>query len=1010
MDAMEAALKKDPSLLQRWKLEGEKEYNAYLQRKADGRVTSLQSSQIVIPIVFHLVDSAQVLAGITDRDIYEEVEILNKDYAGLKADGYKSVIPTEITARVGRVSFKFVLAKRTPSGALTSGIERRVNTTPDHISVKSFSTGGLDAWDTSKYVNVWAGTFSGTENGLLGIATFPFTTGEPQGVVIGISTLPFTSPNPRGYYPQFSEGATLSHEIGHYFYLFHTFGDQTSCNNVDFRLQSGWPLPYGDGPEGDDTPPQQEGPGSAYFGNPSQNYADGCADPSYGIMYGSFMNYYDDRALFMFSDGSRKRMEDCLNIYRPNLLTSDGATPPVAVTDAFLVTVTPRGTPERRQFLINNTPFTADVRNTGTGTLTTVTVNVQMDLGTPVSTVFPLSLAPGNDTTLTLAAINASGGSHTLLVYASAPNNTFDDFTNNDSLYSYIYVQAGSITAPFTESFSSATFPPSGWQIYNPNSNTTWTWDGASGFSSAGAATVQNFDYQGNGQLDELITPAIDLGTSDSLAVSFNVAYEPDDATDVSQWDGLEVYVSGDGGITYNLAYKKTGDQLATQTGALTTAFTALPSESAKWRTEQVNLTPYIVSGQKMLIKFRNTNAYGNNLYVDDISVKSSKLLARDAYPINISGIPVVNCSSAVSPSVSFGSNGTDTLKTLVFNYTVDNGATDTILWSGSLLRGGTAQFAIGTITALQPGVHTLTVYTSSPNRLPDEFVSNDTTSVSFTLLPIVSAPLTQGFESTTFPPANWVIDNPDDSITWQRTTAAASTGVGSMVIRNFDYPDLNAIDRFVSPVITTSAVPHDSLFLSFDYAYARGVNSIASQNLPLDTLEVLATQDCGQTFTTILKKWGEDLQTVNDPNYPFTSAFVPNSSYWKNSNIYLDPIVGTSNFQLYFVAINNHQNDLYIDNINVYTKIVPPLVKSQGYLIYPSPFRNTILIRNYRVPTTLQSIAVYNSIGQLVWKDQLDGRGITEMTVNLSSLPAGIYTVKMVYTEKTIIDRIVKQ
>ncbi len=135
-----------------------------------------QATEIIIPIVFHLVDSAQRLAGITDRDIYEQVEILNRDYGGRKADLYKNVIPPEIYARLGRIPVKFVLARRTPDGALTTGIERRAIATPDHISIKAYSTGGLDAWDVTKYVNVWAGAFSGADDGLLGIATFPFTT------------------------------------------------------------------------------------------------------------------------------------------------------------------------------------------------------------------------------------------------------------------------------------------------------------------------------------------------------------------------------------------------------------------------------------------------------------------------------------------------------------------------------------------------------------------------------------------------------------------------------------------------------------------------------------------------------------------------------------------------------------------------------------------------------------------------------------------------------------------
>ena len=165
---------------------------------------------------------------------------------------------------------------------------------------------------------------------------------------------------------------------------------------------------------------------------------------------------------------------------------------------------------------------------------------------------------------------------------------------------------------PFTEDFSSGTFPPAGWKIWNPK----WQYlpgNGihVSGFTAAGAATVQNYDYQGYGQLDDLISPAIDLGTSDSASLSFAVAYAVYDAVDVSEWDGLEVYVSGDGGFSYNLVYKKTGNQLKTMVEAETGILLQLtPDQPDLWRTENVNLTPYIIPGKKMLVKFRNTNCF----------------------------------------------------------------------------------------------------------------------------------------------------------------------------------------------------------------------------------------------------------------------------------------------------------------------------------------------------------------------------------------------------------------
>jgi len=104
-----------------------------------------------------------------------------------------------------------------------------------------------------------------------------------------------------------------------------------------------------------------------------------------------------------------------------------------------------------------------------------------------------LNLAVGSDTVLNLGTINATAGAHSLTIYTTAPNNGADTFTDNDTLQSFVFIEGTNITAPFTESFSGNTFPPAGWQIWNPNGNTTWTSSGTSGYSLAGAGYRSKF-------------------------------------------------------------------------------------------------------------------------------------------------------------------------------------------------------------------------------------------------------------------------------------------------------------------------------------------------------------------------------------------------------------------------------------------------------------------------------------------------------------------------------------
>ncbi|MEO5685113.1 MAG: choice-of-anchor J domain-containing protein [Chitinophagaceae bacterium] len=1018
MEEMEKLIRNNLGILEQWRAEGQRQYNAYLQRQQNSRGERVEAGEIIIPLVFHIVDTDSAQRAITDRDIYEQVESLNRDYGGKKADTYKGLFPDELYNRVGRIPLKFVLARRTPAGLFTSGIERRVGASPDHILIKATATGGLDAWDVTKYVNVWCGTFSGSELGLLGIATFPFTTGQgAQGVVIGTATLPYTSPTTRSYYPQYTEGGTLGHELGHYFYLFHTFGDNAACNNLDFRIQDGWPLVSGAGPEGDDTPEEKRGSNTEYFiyGNPSQNYSDGCTALSYGMAYASFMNYFDDRALFMFTDGQRKRVESCIDLYRVGLKTSNGATPPAAVTDAFLVTVNPRGTPERRAIFTNGSPMAAVVRNTGTTTITSVTVNLQVDAAAPVATLFSLTLAPGADTTLPLGnlTVGVSGG-HTLKVYSSRPNGGTDALLNNDTLQSFTLVPAGVITAPFTENFTSATFPPAQWLVFNPNGS-TWTRNSTSGFTAAGAAYFNNYNINNVGTLDELVSPAINLGGSDSSLLTFRLANAAYDNVDVSTWDGLEIYVSGDGGINYTRAYKKTGIFLKTIDAAQTTNFTATPAQPERWRMESVNLTPYIIPGQRMYIKFRNTNAYGNNTLLDDISVTAATLPTRDAAAVSLLNVPPVLCGgSSLAPTFVFGNKGKDTIRTLKINYRLDNGAVTTITWTGVLPRTQTAQQVLNPINNIPAGSHTLTVYTSDPNGLADQNTANDTLVVNLVVLAPVQPPIKEGFEGGTFPPANWILVKSNNAYTWERTTKSSVEGVASAWIRNYNLKGNGAKDDLYAPLVQLSAP--DSVFLTFSLSHvtARYPGSTA---VPLDTLEVLLTKDCGVTFTSVYKKWGEDLQTVGGPNFPAvypandSTGFVPGvKSQWRRDSVDLSPFLAasTGTFQLVFRNINNSGNNTYLDNVNITPLTLPAKLKAQGYLIAPNPSNGFVNIRHYLRPTNLKGIQVINPAGQVIVQQQYTGNAIASIPLDLTRYANGVYTIRMIYDNKVVIERIV--
>jgi hypothetical protein len=51
----------------------------------------------------------------------------------------------------------------------------------------------------------------------------------------------------------------------------------------------------------------------------------------------------------------------------------------------------------------------------------------------------------------------------------------------------------------------------------------------------------------------------------------------------------------------------------------------------------------------------------------------------------------------------------------------------------------------------------------------------------------------------------------------------------------------------------------------------------------------------------------------------------------------------------------------------------------------------------------------VFNSAGQLVWDKRFSGNATTEEYINLANVSRGIYILKMIYSDKNIVERVVK-
>ncbi len=668
---------------------------------------------------------------------------------------------------------------------------------------------------------------------------------------------------------------------------------------------------------------------------------------------------------------------------------------------------------------------TITIKNLGKDTLKTVEVGMILDnvsLGAPV-TITGLSVPTFESSapqTIT-PSFTVTTGTHTFKVFTLHPNGGTDMRPANDTT-TITFTVAPQLTLPYTENFAVSTFPPAnGSAVINPDGppdatngvGLTWERTTLAARPTPGSMRVNMYNYVTAGQRDIYRTPKINTSVLDSLAITFNVAYQQYFGTDVPAPpnDSLRILYSPDCGITwFPTSYAKGGAGLATVAG--TTGASFVPANASQWRTERVVLTDLCAKNlSTVMIGFEAYNDFGNNLYVDSINIVGFNSVSRNAIMQSISEPLPAICSQDYTPVITFGNAGLDTIRSLTIKYQLDNGPVDSVNWTGSLAKCETQTLTLPAGTAAV-GSHVLTVSTSNPNGLQDEVPSNDVIKKTFSVYAATATPVSEGFENSPFPTANWGVQNVTGGTTFEQTNAAAKTGNQSMVIRNADPANSNgALDYFISPIVKNSAT-FDSVFVDFDLAYKTGVVYPGSTVFALDTLEILATSDCGATFTSVWKKWGDELQTVNDPNYVYNGSFTPAlSSEWKKIRVYLTPFVGSSNFQLYFAMKGNRQNSLWIDNVNITSQTLPQKLKDQGYLIYPNPFNSTFLIHHSAVepPVDLQAVLVYNAAGQLVWDKEYHGNAERQITVDLKNRASGMYVLKMIYSNKTVIERIIK-
>lgn len=285
------------------------EYNQdYLQGASNAENASFPktSGTNEISIIFHVVynNAAENVSNAAIMNVYndlvEDFQLLNADAANARTGSPFNFVPAD-------ANINFCLATQDPYGNPLSeiGVTRTYTTETwfdsnngEENKMKSSATGGADIWDRNNYLNVWICDISnGASSGTAGYAYRPTTSYLPSASIDGIVI---------DYNLGINNDNVLTHEVGHFLGLDHTWGGSGGCSNDDGFADT----------------PQTAGPSFNYSGS-----CGGSQQTCSGV-YTQYENYMDySNCTVMFTQSQANYMLTILHGIRSSLLLSPGCDP-----------------------------------------------------------------------------------------------------------------------------------------------------------------------------------------------------------------------------------------------------------------------------------------------------------------------------------------------------------------------------------------------------------------------------------------------------------------------------------------------------------------------------------------------------------------------------------------------------------------------------------------------------------------------------------------------------------
>jgi hypothetical protein len=298
----------------------------------------------------------------------------------------------------------------------------------------------------------------------------------------------------------------------------------------------------------------------------------------------------------------------------------------------------------------------------------------------------------------------------------------------------------------------------------------------------------------------------------------------------------------------------------------------------------------------------------------------------------------------------------------------------------------------------MQPGTYDVTLIITDGN------VIDTLTRAGFiTTSPTEAIPLTEGFEAGTLPPGWKLHDDGNDGTNWAVTNKAGGYGISnnSIFFDNFDFDVQGKKDEFWTAKLDFTNIFETKAIFDVAYAVYGGQYS--------DTLAMLVTSDCGQTFTEFYRKGGEELATAPDLQ---SQMYIPVASEWRTDTVDITGFSTQPEVILAFRNLGHFGQSIYVDNIRVQTVFpvgIPASSSVKEINILPNPNNGHFAIRFFNLKGIHCNLTILSSSGKMLESRQIiPETDAANRTFDLSSYGKGVYILKVESREGTFTKKVV--